>query len=115
MQCMILYQIIVHCIIIWYHLIFIQLKPKFIRKEYTILAIFNRTIFQKNRIIYKNLYATIIRQNLSIPVLACEMKIDPSTLKNKFFGKEVISLKEACRIAKILKSDIHYLFQELVP
>jgi len=72
-------------------------------------------MFLRKRIVYKNLYAAITKQHLSIKTLAHEVKIAPARLKKKFFGKETISLKEASRISEILKRDIHYLFQELVP
>lgn len=72
-------------------------------------------MFLRKRIVYKNLYATIIKQHLSITKLAHKVKIAPDRLKKKLFGKEFITLKEAFRISEILKRDIHYLFQELVP
>lgn len=79
------------------------------------MAVFNKTMFLRKRIVYKNLYAAITKQHFSIKALAHEVEIAPARLKKKLFGKEFITLKEASRISEILKHDIHYLFQELVP
>lgn len=72
-------------------------------------------MFKRKRIVYKNLYAVIVKQHLSITDLANKIKVAPSALEKQLFGNESINLNVAFAIAKILKCDIHYLFQELVP
>lgn len=88
---------------------------KFTGKVCTVFSVPYEAMIRKKHIIYKNLDTTIIKRQLSITDIAYGMGITPTTLENKFCGEETLNLDEAYYIAKVLESDVYYLFQELVP
>lgn len=63
---------------------------------------------------YRNAKAEIVRAGLTLETIAAEMDIAASTLSQKLNGKYPITLNEAKKFKKIVKSDlpIEILFEE---
>lgn len=63
---------------------------------------------------YRNAKAEIVRAGLTLEMIAAEMNIAASTLSQKLNGKYPITLIEAKKFKKIVKSDlpIEILFEE---
>lgn len=63
---------------------------------------------------YRNAKAEIVRAGLTLEMIAAEMDIAASTLSQKLNGKYPITLIEAKKFKKIVKSDlpIEILFEE---
>lgn len=63
---------------------------------------------------YRNAKAEIVRAGLTLEMIAAEMDIAASTLSQKLNGKYPITLNEAKKFKKIVKSDlpIEILFEE---
>lgn len=63
---------------------------------------------------YRNAKAEIVRAGLTLEMIAAEMDIAASTLSQKLNGKYPITLAEAKKFKKIVKSDlpIEILFEE---
>lgn len=63
---------------------------------------------------YRNAKAEIVRAGLTLEMIAAEMDIAIGTLSQKLNGKYPITLNEAKKFKKIVKSDlpIEILFEE---
>ncbi len=70
----------------------------------------------KNYIVYKNLYAEIVRKSISLDEMAKSLGITYSTLMAKLSGKETFTLEEERYIQKVFfpETNDFDLFQELI-
>ncbi len=70
----------------------------------------------KNYIVYKNLYAEIVRKSISLDEMAKSLGITYSTLMAKLSGKETFNLDEERYMRRVFfpEANDFDLFQELV-